>query len=1060
MLPVHRFSRAAGGRATRWLLAGVLLLWIGAVQPTYGQTRTITGTVTDASTGDTLPGVNVVVASVPNLGSATGSDGTYRLTSVPADADSLEFSFIGFETKRVAIGDRSVIDVALVPATLVTEGIVVTALGIEREEEALGYAVESVEAADLAEANEISIATTLSGRVAGLEVDQAGSGPGGSSRLVLRGSSSLTKNNQALIVLDGIPINNTQFQPAGRFGGFDFGDGITNLDPNNIASVSVLKGPSAAALYGTRGGNGVIQITTKKGEAQDGIGVSYRTKLTFETPTVWMDEDFQDEYGRGTGGSLPTDNDGTLFIPDGVESSYGPRMDGQSVRRFNGEVAPYTAQDAAESFYDTGTTLTNSVALSGGNETGTFRAAYTNVRNRGILPDHELDQNTFTLAGTYDLTDRFSATGRTTYLKRESFNRPVLSDNPDNTVQQFLFLPRSTRLQDLQPLQTPNGEPIVWNNRVPGRKQNPFWTVNLNTNDDERDRLLGMLQARYELTDWLSAQIRGGQDLYTETRRWRRATNTVFEVSTAPSRAKFQESRLKVEETNYDALLTADGQLTDDVSAELNLGANRLLQNVLIEGFTGNGASVPNLFTRNNALSVAPFVSESRREIQSIYGFGQIGFRDYAFLDFTARNDWSSTLPDGDRSFFYPSVSGSVILTDAVAALQDNSILSFAKLRASWAEAGNDASPFQIQPTFQVGGALGGSFGGNNFGTVADVLPNESVEPEITTSVEVGTDLRFLDDRANLSFTFYDQSTENQIVNIPVSSASGFSSQVINAGEVTNTGVELSVGGTPIETKDFRWDLSVNFATNDSEVQSFPGDIDTRLLGTSRSGVQLIAAEGERFGQLIGETYARNENGEILVDENGIPMRGGRDVIGNIQPDWTGGISTTLQYRGITLDALIDIQQGGDVYSLSNVIAHFNGNHENTLDGRENGLVFDGVTEDGTPNDVAVDPEAFWTDVAAFPDGAIDEAFVQDAGYVRLKQVTLGYDVPQSLLQRTPLQSLRVSAIGSNLFFLSRETSGFDPTASSRGASSFVQGLEYAAFPNTRSIGVSLSTQF
>lgn len=1061
-----RFFAGTGGRLLNgWLVPALLAFSIlafsmGLAAPASGQAQSIEGTVTDAETGEPLPGVNVQVVDA-TVGTSTDANGAYELSTVPADADSLTFSFIGYRTARVAIDGRSTIDIVLQPEAIGAEGIVVTALGVTREEDQLGYAVESVDAAQLDDLNAVNVGTTLAGRVAGLEVDQAGSGPGGSSRLILRGSSSLNKDNQALIVLDGIPINNTQFQPAGRFGGFDFGDGITNLDPNNIESASVLKGPSAAALYGTRGGNGVIEITTKKGQAQEeGVGVSYRTSLTFEEPTVWIDEEFQNTYGRGTGGTLPADSDGQLFIPSGTETSFGPRMEGQSVRRFNGEIGPYSPQENnVRDFYETGTTLTNSVGFSGGNDNGTFRASYTNLRNRGLLPGHELDQNTFSLAATYDLSDRLTATGRATYLKRESFNRPVLADNPDNTVQSFLLMPRSVRLDDLRDFRTPDGDPIVWNNSVPGRKQNPFWTVNLNTNDDERDRVLGMLRAEYRITDWLSAQVRGGQDYYAETRQWRRATGTVFEVSTAPSRAKFEDTSLRVQETNYDALLTAAGELSSDFTAELNAGASRFMQNILLEGVTSDGASVPNLFTRTNAQTTSPFVSETRREIQSAYGFGQLAFREYAFLDVTARNDWSSTLPEDNRSFFYPSVSGSLILTDAFDSL-DRSALSFAKLRASWAEAGNDASPYQIQQTFSIGGALGGSFGGQNYATVADELPNLDIKPEITTSVELGTDLRFFNDRSRLSVTFYDQSTDNQIINIPVSAGSGFPSRVINAGEVTNTGVEISVGGTPVETDNLQWDLSFNFGTNTSKVKSFPGDIDTRLLGTSRAGVQLLAEEGKEFGQLVGETFARNDNGDIIVDDNGIPQRGGRDVIGSVQPDWTGGLNSTVAYRGLALDVLIDTKQGGDIYSLSNATAHFTGNHKATLEGREDGFVFDGVTEDGSPNETAVDPETFWTDVAAFPDGGIDEAFVYDASYIRLKQVTLSYQVPESLLQNAPLQSLRLSATGSNLLFFERHTDGFDPTAYSRGSSSFLQGLEYAAFPNTRSLGFSVRAQF
>ncbi|NBC86929.1 MAG: SusC/RagA family TonB-linked outer membrane protein [Bacteroidetes bacterium] len=1050
----------------------VLGLCLSSAEPAYAQQPdVITGTVTDAQTGESLPGVNVRILGT-NIGAATNTDGTYRLSQVPASADSLAFSFIGYVTERVSIDGRSEIDIQLVKQVLEAGDLVVTALGLEQVQRALGYSVEEIDGAAISQVERVNVANALAGRVAGLQVTQSGSGPGGSARIVVRGSSSLNKDNQALIVLDGVPVDNTNLQSAGRFGGFDYGDGITNLNPSDIESVSVLKGPNAAALYGTRAANGAIVVTTKKGEAQEGLGVTYNSTLTFESPTVWFDEEFQNTFGRGTQGQVCVDqdppvgnqcltNDGTLIASPGIESSFGPRMEGQPVQRFNGEVAPFSPQeDNIRDFYDMGSTVSNNLALTGGNETATFRASYTNLQNNGILPGHDLDQNTFQLAGTVNLTDRLSATGRATYLKRTTFNRPNLTDNPDNTVYSFLFTPRSVRLDALQPFQTPSGQPVVWNNQVPGRRQNPYWTVNLNTNNDERDRLLGLLQAEYAIAPWLALQVRGGLDQYAELRRFRRANNTVFEISTAPSRALFRETSVRVEEINYDALLTASGQLTSDFSGEVSVGSNRLLREATLEGFTGNGTSVPNLFVRTNAVDEVPFVDVvDRREIQSIYALGRLGYRTYAYLDVSARNDWSSTLPVDNRSFFYPSFSGSFIFTDAFDL--DGPYLSFGKLRASWAQTGNDADPFQIQQTFGIGGPLGGSFGGQNYASTSDVRPNPNTEPEITTSVEIGTDLRFLRNRLDLEVTYYTQTTDNQVLAIPVSSSSGFTSQIINAGEITNRGFEVRVGGSPIRQENLQWNLNFNFAANRSEVRNFPGDITTRVLGTSRSGVQVVAEEGEEFGNIVGERYLRNDTGEIVVGPDGIPERDPeRGVIGNFQPDWTGGVNTTFQWRSISLDAVIDIRQGGEIYSLSNVITHQNGNHRATLEGRDRGFIFDGVTADGAPNQVAVDPEVFWAEVAAFPDGAIDEEFIYDASNIRLSEVTLRYRFPTSLLQATPIRRASISFIGRNLFFLERHTDGFDPIAYSRSNSSFVQGLEYAAFPNSRSLGVNLNVQF
>jgi len=1046
-------------------LLTVLLFGLG-VQPAVAQV-TVEGTVTDAETDAPLPGVNVVQVGTER-GATTDVNGTFQIDVLSENAE-LRFSFVGYQTKTVALDGRTELTVRLARATEELEGVVVTALGVEDEERSLGYSVDEVEAAEVDNVPRVSVAGALAGRVSGVQVSQAGSGTGGSSRIIVRGSNSIdpSKSNQALIVVDGIPINNSQIQQAGAFGGFDYGDGITNLNPADVESISVLKGPNAAALYGTRAANGAVAITTKKGGAEEGIGVSYQGSFSVESPTVWPDEEFQNVYGRGSQGQLClgsesecTTADGTPISDPSLERSFGPRMEGQEVQRFNGEVAPFSPQENnVKDFYERGSTVRNAVSLRGGVEDASVRASYTNLQSEGLLPGQEVDQNAFTLSGTANLTDRLSATGWGTYLKREAFNRPNLSDIPDNTVRNFLFMPRSVRLQDLKPFRTPNGQPVIWNNRVPDpEQQNPFWTVNLNTNTDERDRLIGYLTSTYEFTDWLSLQLRGGTDLYTGTRNWRRADNTLFEVG-SPGRAKFQETRVRVEEINYDALITAEGALTEAFSGELRLGGNRFIQNQRINGFQGSGTSVPNFFTEGNAVSSTPIEGVTRREIQSLYALGEIGYRDVAFLSVTGRNDWSSTLPEGERSFFYPSVSGSVILTDALNL--DLSGLSYAKLRASWAQTGNDASPFQLDPTFELGGGLGGSFSGRTYATVGDVRPNAEVEPEITTSFEVGADLRLIDDRVTLEATYFTESTENQVVSIPLSSTSGFSSRVINVGEVQNYGIEGRIKGTIFATGTWRWDLSFNAATLNSEVTDFPGDITTQLLGSSRSGVQVVAEEGEPFGQIFGSQYKRNDDGEIVVDANGIPKPAEeRGVIGNYQPDWTGGLGTTLRWNNLRLQALVDVRQGGEIYSFSNVVAHQTGNHEATLRGREDGFVFDGVTESGSQNDVSVDPQTFWGDVAAPFGGGIDEEFVYDASYVRLREVSIAYDLPEGLVGATPVRSAQIRLTGENLFFFERHTDGFDPSAYARSGASGVQGIEYASFPNTRSFGVNVNLTF
>lgn len=1010
-----------------------LLLVTALVHQAMAQVKAITGKVTDASTNQPLPGVTVLVKGT-TVGTATSSDGSYTI-NVPEGQNTLVFSYIGYTTTEKAIGNASTVNVNLAIDSKQLDEVVVTALGIEREKKALGYAIQEVKGETVNQARETNVVNALSGKVAGVQVVNSSGAVGSSSRITLRGNNSLTGDNQPLFVVDGIPIDNRSNDNSG-YGGVDYGNAAADINPNDIASVSVLKGANAAALYGYRAANGVILITTKSGKGAKGLGVTIDHSTTFETPLRLPD--YQNEYGQGLNGEFEYVDGAGGGVMDGVDESWGPRLDGSIKNQFFGE-GPWEAHpDNVKDFFETGVTNNTNVAITGGNEKANARLSLGNISQTGIIPNTDLNRRSVNLNAGLQMSDRLSATASINYIQNQSDNRPANGYSGDNIMQQFVWFGRQVDLERLKDYKNEDGTQYNWNYNY---HNNPYWIVNENTNASQRDRVFGNVAVKYDFTDWLSLRLRGGSDLYSENRKRIWAMNT----RDYPD-GRFYESDIYQSETNFDFLLSADKDVTDDITLGATFGGNRQKNEYRNNSVLVRALAVPGIYNVGNAKgNPSPDQYNSEFAVNSLYGTGTFGFRDYFFIDVTARNDWASTLPEGNRSYFYPSVSSSLVFTDAFNI--NSGILSYGKVRASWAQVGAGGRPYTTKSYF----ASNDPWDGNPNLTYDNRLSSPNLKPEQTTSFEIGTDLRFLQDRAFIDFTYYDKKTEDQIVNVTVSGASGFYEQTINVGEISNKGVELQLGGTPVRTgSGFTWDVLVNFAKNTNKVESLTEGLDAYQFGTYW-GLSLEARPGERYGVFYGTGYERDDNGNIVVDAVGRPKKDPeKRVLGDILPDWTGGIRNSFTYKGINFSFLVDVRKGGDIFSVTHMFGRYAGVLEETLEGREEGLVVPGVKEDGSVNDIVVSSQRYNQSLYN-----LHEAHIFDGSFIKLREVVLGYELPQSLISKVKLRGANISLIGRNLWIIDSNIPHVDPETAF-GANIASQGFEFGALPSTRSWGVNL----
>jgi TonB-linked SusC/RagA family outer membrane protein len=1030
------------------------------------------------------------------MGAATSGDGEFEVTSVPVGEQTVNISFVGYQPKtrtvQVREGETTSLRIQLASQAVGVDEVVVTALGVERNERAVATSVQQIESADLTRTDSENFITSLQGKVAGASI-RSGNTMGGSANIVLRGYSSIEGNNQPLIVVDGIVINNgrpetTDEQAAGGTG-FDYGNAASSINPSNIQSVSVLKGPSAAALYGSRGANGVIQITTKDGSAAgDDLGVSFSTEVTFTD--AYHFPDYQDRYGGGSTTAFSTLDgdfrvDGSLeddpYIPQyAVDESWGPRLDGRPARHWYswddvngllGQTTPWAPQPGSnERFLQTGMSYNNNLAFSNSGDAYNYRLSLSSRNMKGVMPNSEMDRYEVQFNGDVDLNDDLTVTAVTRFSYRKAQARAGTGYDFKNNP----FAPFNTfgqRQLDFGPdsymrdYERPNGQQRGWNYLgIQGAMNptqfnftdNPYITRYENFQDDDRQRVFGKAQVDYDLTEDLGSAFSVTTDFYTERRGDRQA-----ELSTEDP-PFYQERLLEVQETSAELRFDYDTDLTErfDISGLAATKGRYETFNNNLAG-TSNGLAAEDVFTVENSIG-RPEIEDYFEEkfVYSVYGSANLGYNDLAYLEVTLRNDWSSTLPADDNSYFYPSVSGNLIFTE-LAPFQGQDFLSFGKVRASWAQVGNDTSPYQLGVVFPVNQP----FQGQPLQQVQRESNNPTLQPEITTGIEFGTDLRFFSERARLSATWYRDVTRDQILNINVSSTTGFNSTLVNAGEIRNQGLEASLTVTPVLTQQLQWDVTANFNRNVNKVVDLAEGISTYTITDAAPDAPTIQArEGQPYGALVGLAQIRDQNGDRVFTRNGAPiLETAPSSAGTFLPDWTGGFATTISWKGLQVSALVDGQVGGVVHSRTTEGIE-SGMFEGSVAGqqRQVGVVPDGVVLpsgtdpseaseiEGIPFEEAVgrmSPSAYWK----AQDANGDHAFTYDATHARLQEVAITYRLPQSWLSATPVQGASVSLTGSNLAILYKESPNIDPGVT-LGAGN-IQGLEAAQIPTQRTFG-------
>ncbi|MDX1543589.1 MAG: SusC/RagA family TonB-linked outer membrane protein [Christiangramia sp.] len=1060
------------------------LLLAFVVQISFAQQQTITGTVTDED-GLPLPGVNIVIQGT-STGVQTDFDGNYSIEA--SQGDVLVFSFVGLETAEYTVGNNNVLDVTLKADSAQLDEVVVTALGISREKKSLGYATQEVDGAEVNTAKEGNFVNSLSGKISGLDVKKS-STLGGSSNVIIRGYSSITGNNQALFVIDGVPVNNSTFNTGSQQGGgngFDYGNAASDINPDDIKSVNVLKGAAATALYGSRAANGAVIITTKKGDKAKGIGVTINSSINVGNYDPDTFPEFQKEYGQGygpyygagpNGGFLDGEDygygAGSLVVPTTEDASYGSRFDPNllaygwesfypELDTFN-QALPYVAGANDPSYiFQTSYTDIQNVAVSAGGEKGSTRISYTRFNQTGIMPNSEINRNTLDFSGTLDLTDKLTATAKAVYTKNSGLGRYGTGYDAENLMTNFRqWWAVNTDLARQREVYFQTGRNITWNpfgpdNTAPIYWDNPYFTRYENYNNDGRNRLFGYTTLSYEFTDWFDVQGRVSVDTYDEIREER---NNVGSVDLP----EYDRTNINFSEFNYDLFLNFDKDF-GEFGLNSTLGANyRQTKLNSIHAETNGGLTLEGLYSLSNSASPINFPDENEYDVRVLGLFATASF-DYQgtyYIEGSLRRDTFSTLPDGDNAFNYPAISTSIIFSNFF----NSEALTYGKLRAGYGEVGNGAEPYQLNNTFN---AVAG-FNGVPLYSNPATSKNPNLTEERTNELEIGLETSWFGGRFGFDASVYKKETENQIIPVTVSSATGFTSSVVNSGIVEQKGLELNLFGSPVKTQDFEWRINGNFATYESEVTKLYEDTQN-LLVNSFFGVTLNATLGEPYGVIKGTDY-QYVNGQRLVNENGLYAKtSNRDnVIGDINPDFKAGIQNAFSYKNWDFSFLIDIQEGGSIFTGDLYFGMATGIYPETAGLNElgnpkrdpvsegGGIILDGVQADGSVNDVRASMSTYANPLGRYGN-APDAQFVYDASYVKLREATLSYNLPKRMIDNLPFTGVKFTATGRNLWIIDKDLPYADPE-DSFGAGN-VQGFQIGAYPATREYGLNVQLQF
>jgi TonB-linked SusC/RagA family outer membrane protein len=1053
-------------------LRSLLTLWLGAllVAGAQAQDQRITGTVLSGKDQQPVAGVSVLIKN-STLGTTTDATGKFAL-NVPANA-VLVFSSIGFQGREVSVGNQTVLTVTLEEGSQSLSEVVVTALGIKKESKRLGYATANVNSEQITTNRTVNFMNALQGKVAGVNISSLGTGAAGTSKIRIRGQSSFSGQNSPLIVVNGVPIDNTNFgQNSGNTGSdgsiagrdrnySDGGDGLSSINPDDIEGMTVLKGGTAAALYGSRAKDGVIMITTKTKGSGQGIGVVYNTNFTTDTPLDFTD--FQYEYGQGEYGVRPTAANPTSGV-----WSFGEKFNGQSQVLFGGVTVPYEpVRDRIRKFYRTGSTWTNSVSVSSGSDRGGFNLSISNMDNKGITPNNSFNRKTINLGFNYNLSPKLTVTGTINYSNEYNKNPPQIAQQDNSTPTVIYTMSNSMPLDVLEANQInpTTGNEFIWS-RFQNRT-NPYFVLSQKFENIRRDRLLGNLTARYNFTDWLYAQGRVGQDFWSRDQDYNFPTGQAS-LAAAPAGfvngAYVQEAR-RFREINADFLIGAN-KTFGKFGIDLTVGGNQLYRRSDLNSVLATNFIVRGLYIPQNGQAKDPTYGLSERKVNSLYGAAEFSFNDFLYLNVTARNDWFSTLAPANRSVLYPSITGSFVFSQAFSNLPN--WLNFGKLRAAYAEVGSDGdvAPYSNNLFYSVAANLFPNPAGlgQPVGNItSNTVPSATLRPSRTAEAEVGLELKMFNNRVGLDLAYYNKITSDQIVAAQSSDASGYTNTLINSGKSRNRGVEVLLNISPVRTKNFSWDISLNGSYNQTKL--------LRLLTDSIPNEQIVVGNGiyvgdlrhvvgQPLGQLYTFGYVRDAQGRMVHGGDGLPVRTSSPIsFGSALPKYIGGINNSFTYKGINLSFLIDFKLGGKMISGTNLNTYRHGLQKESLVGRgeaDNKMVGAGVNERGEVNTVRAFVQDYYS---VGRSKSLGEQVVYDAGFWKLRQITLGYDFTKMLPSKLFIKGIRLSAVANNVALLKKWVPNIDPEQFGFSSDNLV-GLESTGLPPTRSIGFNLNVRF
>jgi len=1051
----------------------MIMLLIGAFS-SFAQRHEVKGVVLD-SDGQTVIGAAVIEQGTSN-GTVTDADGTFRL-NVKSPKALLKITCLGMTDAVVSINGRSEVNVKMEFDQMQLENSVVTALGIKRDARALGYAVSSVNSDALVAGREGNAVLALSGKVAGVDISSGAGGPTGSTTVTIRGNSQLSGTNRPLYVIDGIPVDNSQFDNLSTTNqypeGYDYGDVLSSIDPNDIENISVLKGASAAALYGSQASNGVILITTKSKGSKKGWSVELDSNVSVVTVANAY-EDYQRVYGSGSGGR-------PVFSTDSAQQmstqAWGGKLDASlEVPMFNGTMRPYSnVPNNINSFYRTGTTFTNSVAVSNTMDKGSVRFSVSDVRSEDIVPNADMSRTSMAVKANTQIGKRLRVDARATYTVEKVNNRPALANSTNNVAKSLVGLaPNIDQAWLNEGYKTDEGFYVTWTNNQ--ARLNPYWSMNETSNVSDKNRLIASVNAQFTIFKGLKLIGKAGTDYYDFNISEYVAMYTPLKES-----GTMKKQTNRIYRNTFEAMLKYDKKIKDfDISAfvggSLDYSFREMISN------DNAGQIVPGWQDITNYSTYTLSHTLRRKEVRSLFGLASIGYKDYAYLEATIRNDVSSALAENYRSYWYPSVSGSVLLSNIFG--MDNNKVSLLKLRGSWAEVGGDTDPYMLNldyglHSFQLGGMSMGKINSSK-------VPAGGLKPTRTYSWEVGLDARFFDSRLNIDFTYYDTATRDQILSLPVSESTGYKTAMVNAGEITNKGFEVQLTAVPVRTKDFNYETTVTFSHNKNKVNELHQDVTTyELSRASLSETYIVAMEGEAYGSIVGKKFARNEDGKIIVSAAGLPTYDTElSVLGNGNHDFNIGWGHQFQWKGLSASILFDMKLGAEMYCQSEVLATYHGTSTRTLEGREawyaseeqrnalnepiltwkatggylvDGVIQDGIDEEGNPiyrqNDVYIDPETYWHNVYS----KTPEPYIHDASYLKLRELSLSYTFGKKYFKKAPIDSISLSAFGRNLWLMWCNLPNIDPESS---YNSNKLGIEYSSLPSRRNFGFGLKIKF